>query len=61
MGKGEGKTKTEVLRVGVPIRVQTLRTLLDALADDEKLTDETILSHYNGSLIVSTPAPTLEV
>jgi hypothetical protein len=53
------KDKVEILRVGVPVRAQRLRTLLDTVLDE--IDEDTIVRHYNGSLIIEGPAPTLDV
>lgn len=50
-------TTTELMRVPVPARLVTLRRLLAALGDD--VHEETMVTHYNGSLIVREPNATL--
>lgn len=44
--------KTELMRVGTPVRLVTLRKFLDALDDTH---DETMVRHHAGSLIIEAP------
>lgn len=48
----------KLLRVGTPVRLSQLRTLLEAA--DTADPENTIVYHYNGELIVEEPVPTLE-
>lgn len=47
----------KLLRIGVPVRLDRLRVLLENVDTDKP--DEVIVSHYNGELIVEEPDPTL--
>lgn len=44
----------ELLRVGLPFRLKELRAILDMLDGSQ---DNTIVRHYNGSLIIEEPHP----
>lgn len=47
----------KLLRVGTPIKLSKLVTLLGTLDDED--TADAIVSHYAGELIVEVPQPTL--